>query len=153
MALVHDMAESLVGDITPVDGVSREEKNRREGATMEFLTKRLLGSGVESGTEVQGEGLRRIWEEYEEAETLEARFVHDVDKIELLLQMVEYERSRGEGGGEEDGGGLDLSEFMGVARKIYLDETKVWADEILREREAFWKEKEKEKGEGKGKLR
>ena len=30
MALVHDLAESLVGDITPNDGVSKEEKYRRE---------------------------------------------------------------------------------------------------------------------------
>lgn len=145
MALVHDMAESLVGDITPVDGVSRDEKNRREASTMEFLTTKLLGAS--SGTAEQAKGLRDIWLEYEDAETLEARFVHDVDKIELLLQMVEYEKSRGEGGD------MDLSEFTGVARRIYLDETKVWSDEILKEREAFWTEKEKGEGEGKGKSR
>jgi putative hydrolase of HD superfamily len=27
MALVHDMAEALVGDITPMDGVTKHEKN------------------------------------------------------------------------------------------------------------------------------
>jgi len=30
MALVHDLSESLVGDITPYDNVSKEEKSRRE---------------------------------------------------------------------------------------------------------------------------
>lgn len=30
MALVHDLAECLVGDITPFCGVSREEKHKRE---------------------------------------------------------------------------------------------------------------------------
>ena len=30
MALVHDLAESLVGDITPYDNVSKDEKFRRE---------------------------------------------------------------------------------------------------------------------------
>lgn len=30
MALVHDLAESLIGDITPHDGVSKEEKFRKE---------------------------------------------------------------------------------------------------------------------------
>ena len=30
MALVHDLAESLVGDLTPQDGVSKAEKYRRE---------------------------------------------------------------------------------------------------------------------------
>lgn len=30
MALVHDLAESIVGDITPHNGVSKDEKYRRE---------------------------------------------------------------------------------------------------------------------------
>jgi 5'-deoxynucleotidase YfbR-like HD superfamily hydrolase len=30
MALVHDLAESIVGDLTPHCGVSREEKHRME---------------------------------------------------------------------------------------------------------------------------
>ena len=30
MALVHDLAESKIGDITPLDGISKEEKYRRE---------------------------------------------------------------------------------------------------------------------------
>ena len=30
IALVHDMAESIVGDIAPMDNVSKEEKHRRE---------------------------------------------------------------------------------------------------------------------------
>ena len=30
MALVHDLAESIVGDITPDDDITREEKYRRE---------------------------------------------------------------------------------------------------------------------------
>ena len=30
MALVHDLAESMVGDITPHDGVSKEDKYQRE---------------------------------------------------------------------------------------------------------------------------
>ena len=30
MALVHDMAEAITGDITPEDGISAEEKSRLE---------------------------------------------------------------------------------------------------------------------------
>ena len=30
MALVHDLAESMVGDITPHDGVTKEDKYHRE---------------------------------------------------------------------------------------------------------------------------
>jgi putative hydrolase of HD superfamily len=130
MALVHDMAEALVGDITPVDGVPKDEKNRRESATMDYFVEGLLGR-VQGAT--SGEALKAVWQEYEDGVTLEARFVHDVDKIELLLQMVEYEK--------EKDGELDLGEFSYVATKVELPEMKLWADEILTEREKFWEGK------------
>jgi len=127
MALVHDMAEALVGDITPVDGVAKHEKNRRESTTMDYFTNSLLGK-VNGG--ITGQELKAIWQEYEDSETLESKFVHDVDKLELVLQMVEYERVH-----EHQ---LDLGEFTWVATRIVLEEVKVWADEILKEREEFW---------------
>lgn len=127
MALIHDMAESLVGDITPVDGVSKAEKSRREAATMDLLCDGLLGK-VHGG--VNGESLKLIWREYEDDLTEEAHFVHDVDKIELLLQMVEYERA-----GE---GKIDLSEFTWVSERVKLPEMKAWTVEILAERTALW---------------
>ena len=129
MALVHDMAEALVGDITPVDPVTKGEKSRREAETMDYMSRELLGVW---GAGLQGEGIRAIWQEYEDGKTLESVFVHDVDKLELLLQMVEYERTRNEEG-------HDFGEFAHVARKIQLEEVKVWAREVLREREEFWK--------------
>jgi len=130
MALVHDMAESLVGDITPVDGVNKEEKSRRESTTMDYLCRSLLGVW---GQGDQGKAIRQIWQEYEDGISLESMFVHDVDKMELLLQMVEYERRK------EPKGELDLGEFARVARGIKLEEVKVWAREVLKEREDFWK--------------
>lgn len=127
MCLIHDMAELLVGDITPVDGVPKLEKSRREAETMDFLTKNLLRNVVGGTT---GEEIRAIWQEYEDSKTLESHFVHDVDKVELLLQMIEYEK-RGQGQ-------LDLSEFTWVATKITLPEMKAWGQDILKEREEFW---------------
>jgi putative hydrolase of HD superfamily len=131
MALVHDMAEALVGDITPVDGVAKHEKNRRESTTMDYFTKSLLGK-VNGG--LAGQELKDIWQEYEDSKTLESKFVHDVDKLELVLQMVEYERVH-----EHK---LDLGEFSWVATRIELEEVRQWADEILKEREEFWAGKE-----------
>ena len=123
------MAESLVGDITPVDNVSKSEKGRREADSMDYLTRDLLGRVGDGGT--AGEAMRAIFREYEANETLEAKFVHDVDKMELVLQMVEYER--------REGGRVDLGEFVHVAEKIALEEVRGWCAEVLREREAFWK--------------
>jgi putative hydrolase of HD superfamily len=128
LALVHDMAELIVGDITPVDGVTKPEKNRREALTMEYLSKGLLGS-VDGGA--AGEDIRAAWQEYEDSKTPEAIFVHDVDKLELLLQMFEYERTAQ--------GKTDLSEFAYVAKKIETDEVRQWADEIMAKREDYWK--------------
>ncbi|KAK5138159.1 hypothetical protein LTR08_004854 [Meristemomyces frigidus] len=128
MALIHDMAEALVGDITPVDGVPKAEKSRRETETMEYLCTSLLGNAAGP----QAREMRAVWQEYEDSETAEAHFVHDVDKMELLLQMMEYERSRE--------GRLDLGEFAWVAKRIVLPEVQVWADELLEERRVFWAE-------------
>lgn len=127
MCLIHDMAEAIVGDITPVDGVAKPEKSRREASTMDYITQCLLGKVGEGDS---GAEIRAIWQEYEDSETLESLYVHDIDKMELLLQMVEYEK-RGKGR-------LDLGEFAYVKTKIVLDEVKEWAEEVMKEREEFW---------------
>jgi putative hydrolase of HD superfamily len=132
MALVHDMAEALVGDITPMDNVPKVEKSRREAETMDYICDGLLGK---VGGGMQAEEIKKVWWEYENDETLEAHFVHDVDKMELLLQMVEYERSAE--------GSLDLGEFSRVAARIQLPEVKTWADDVLKERKTFWESKGK----------
>jgi putative hydrolase of HD superfamily len=128
MALIHDMAESLVGDITPVDTqVSKSEKARREAEVMKYISQTLLGR-VHGG--FAGRGLMEVFREYEENQTLEAKFVHDIDKMELLLQTIEYERSHG--------GKLDLSEFYHVMSQIQLPEIQAWGAAVLQERDAFW---------------
>ncbi|KAJ6011915.1 hypothetical protein N7499_013114 [Penicillium canescens] len=123
MALIHDMAEALVGDITPVDyHITKAEKARREASVMEYITTTLLGK-VPGGT-LSGQDIKSVFEEYEEDQTLEAHFVHDIDKMELLLQMVEYERSNE----------VDLTEFTHVASRIRLPEIQAWAAEVIQER-------------------
>ncbi|KAI0411309.1 HD domain-containing protein [Xylaria grammica] len=136
MCLIHDMAEAIVGDITPVDGVAKPEKSRREAETMDYISKNLLGK-VYGG--LAGAEIREIWQEYEDSETLDSHFVHDLDKMELLTQMVEYEKRANKA--------LDLGEFAYVATKIVLPETKKWAEEVLKERDDFWGNKEHVHGE------
>jgi putative hydrolase of HD superfamily len=128
MALIHDMAEALVGDITPVDNVPKDEKSRRESETMDYICTNLLGK---FGGGLNGQQVRAIWQEYEDSETLESKFVHDVDKVELISQMVEYER--------KFQGGKDLGEFTWVTKKIVSAEVKNWSDQLLWERLEMWK--------------
>ncbi|KAI1635048.1 HD domain-containing protein [Biscogniauxia mediterranea] len=127
MCLIHDMAESLVGDITPVDGVAKPEKSRREAETMDYLTRNLLGK-VDEGA--AGRQIRAIWQEYEDSQTLESQFVHDLDKVELLLQMVEYEKRANRT--------LDLGEFAYVETRLVLPEMQQWGKDVLRERDEYW---------------
>ncbi|MBP9750370.1 MAG: HD domain-containing protein [Candidatus Peribacteraceae bacterium] len=103
MILVHDLAESdpSVGDITPFDGISKEEKTRREGEAMAKLC-RDLPLGAE---------LFALFQEYEDGATPEARFAHQLDALEMGLQAKEYEAAQG----------IDLSEFVVSARKKISD--------------------------------
>ncbi|XP_048387141.2 HD domain-containing protein 2 isoform X1 [Stegostoma tigrinum] len=83
LALVHDMAECIVGDIAPADNISKVEKHRREEEAMKHLTG-LLSDEV--GKEVLG-----LWEEYENQSSVEAKYVKELDQFEMIVQAFEYE--------------------------------------------------------------
>ncbi|XP_013920818.1 PREDICTED: HD domain-containing protein 2 [Thamnophis sirtalis] len=83
LALVHDMAECIVGDIAPADNISKEEKHRQEKEAMKHLT-RLL-------SEDMGKEIYELWEEYEHQSTAEAKFVKQLDQCEMIIQALEYE--------------------------------------------------------------
>lgn len=99
MALIHDLAESDpdVGDITPFDGVSLEEKSTREHAAMKKLT-RILPNGEEVLT---------LWREYEALGSPESQLCQQIDVLEMALQAREYERQYKK----------DLSAFIDDARQ------------------------------------
>lgn len=94
MALVHDLAEAEVGDITPADNVPKAEKHLREEAAMRRIRDDLLaGSGL-------GRELYDLWLEYDQGETEDARLVKEIDKLEMIIQADEYERDQGKDLGE-----------------------------------------------------
>lgn len=90
MALVHDLAEAIVGDLTPNCGVSASEKSLCEQQAFDHIASILSFSHPEFSKES-----RKLWDEYEADESAEARLVKDIDKFELLLQLVEYEARYG----------------------------------------------------------
>ncbi|XP_011647531.1 HD domain-containing protein 2 [Pogonomyrmex barbatus] len=83
MTLIHDLAECIVGDITPHCGISPDEKHRREDKAMEDICK-LLGD--------KGPEILQIFREYEKQESPEAQYVKDLDRLDLLMQAYEYEK-------------------------------------------------------------
>lgn len=95
IALVHDLAESLVGDITPYCGISREEKRDREIQAMKEIAELIKPNG---------DKLMELFYEYEKGETAEAKFVKDLDRLDMVMQAFEYEK--------RDGSPAKLQEFF-----------------------------------------
>ncbi|KIW44381.1 uncharacterized protein PV06_05393 [Exophiala oligosperma] len=124
LALAHDMAESVVGDITPHDNVSKEDKFK-----LEDFGFRYIKSLLDPFDPTLGEKLRTAWLEYEEGMTREAQYMYDVDKLECMIQAFEYEQmTLGE---------KNLEEFQGLAPKIRLPETRQWLKLLGQERQAY----------------
>jgi 5'-deoxynucleotidase len=82
MASLHDLAESFVGDYMP-DKISYEEKVLLEDKAMIKIISKLPSF-------LRGKYLD-IWNEYIDNSTLSAKFVHNMDKLEMALQAKEYE--------------------------------------------------------------
>ncbi|CAK7326476.1 unnamed protein product [Dovyalis caffra] len=74
IAIVHDIAEAIVGDITPSDGVPKPEKSRMEQAALNDMCE-VLGGGM------RAEEIKELWAEYENNASLEANLVKDFDKV------------------------------------------------------------------------
>jgi putative hydrolase of HD superfamily len=84
MAIVHDLAEAIVGDIIPGQ-MPKEEKSKLEANAM-IKIKETLGNTAEA------QFIHELWLEYELAETPEALFCKDLDKFEMIVQAFEYEK-------------------------------------------------------------
>lgn len=118
IAIVHDIAEAIVGDITPSDGVPKAEKSRREQAALNEMCK-ILGGGM------RAEEIQELWAEYENNSSIEANLVKDFDKVEMILQALEYETEHGK----------VLDEFfLSTAGKFQTAIGKSWAAEIISRR-------------------
>lgn len=78
MALLHDLAESITGDFTP-DEISKENKRTIEDQTMtDILSK--LPSNLE-------DKYGSLWKEYLMGESKESILLHEVDKLEMAMQL------------------------------------------------------------------
>ena len=93
LALVHDLPEVIVGDITPHDGITKATKR-----SMEQVAAETLFSGRPD--------LETLWQEYEAGETAESKFVKECDALDMALQAVRYHRDTG----------VDTDEFVASAR-------------------------------------
>ena len=81
MVLMHDLAESIVGDYMPGD-VTARQKLAKEKKAMKFIL-----SGLPKDVREEYE---EIWLEYLHNRTEIARFVRRMDKLEMALQANQY---------------------------------------------------------------
>ncbi|KAL5400250.1 hypothetical protein PMIN03_012537 [Paraphaeosphaeria minitans] len=125
IALCHDMAESVVGDIPTYAGVSKEHKHKLERFGVDYIETLLSLSNSEVGARIKD-----AWLEYEEGKTPEAQFVREMDKLECLMQAHRYE--------QQTFGEKDLQEFQGLSAKITSHLGTAWMELLNQEREAHY---------------
>ena len=116
IAVCHDVAEALVGDISPAMNVAKEEKYRLEKEAI-LLIENILGKSTSPDA---GAFIRDNWLAYESQATPEARFVRDMDLLEMIMQAHTYEKTES----HLDKGRLDS--FFASAAKL----THPWSKEI-----------------------
>lgn len=82
MILLHDLAESEIGDYTPGQ-IDLVKKNEIENTAFLKILKDLPDSIASQ--------YRDIWKEYQENKTLESQLVHQLDRLEMALQGKTYQ--------------------------------------------------------------
>src|SRR5919107_2558488 len=81
MCIIHDLAESIIGDYMP-DEISIGEKQIKEDNAMKIV--------ISSFPDKIAVLYSNIWKEYCLNQTKEARLVKQLDKVEMFLQANEY---------------------------------------------------------------
>lgn len=81
MALIHDLGEVYTGDLTPDDPIDSQEKYQSEVQSVYKILDKFPN----------GRHFIKLWEEYEVGTSPEAKFVRQIDRLEMGLQAGVYE--------------------------------------------------------------
>ncbi len=82
MALVHDLPEVITGDIAV--------RNKKEDQRVTDGEKKALERKAAEKLFASQPEMLSLWEEYVENKTPESKLIHDLDKVEMVLQALEY---------------------------------------------------------------
>lgn len=105
MAVIHDIAEAETGDITPHDGYSQKDKMEKEHLAFLKIFKDIPLSGAYID----------LWIEYEAQITPEAIIIKNIDKLEMAITAMEYQK---------ENPSSDLAEFVDEAER-HIDDPKI----------------------------
>ena len=90
LALIHDLEEAIMGDLTPQDkaslGPTKVQKDR-ETAIRELLSKLPSKSRA---------SYLKLWTDLKERRSKEARLVHQLDNVEMAFQAHKYGKRMGQ---------------------------------------------------------
>ena len=81
MALLHDLAESIVGDMTP-DKINDKRKINRENKAMKQILENLPSN--------LSQEYIVLWDDFQKNSSKEANFLHEIDKLEMAFQAKFY---------------------------------------------------------------
>lgn len=101
MLLLHDLAETRIGDIVTLEKDKREiEDENSSFAYYEYLCSfpHIYGLGNQ----------KKAWDEFVENSTINAKIANDIDKMEPLIQAYIYKKKGNE---------INLGEWKEYARK------------------------------------
>ncbi len=85
MALIHDLAESVTGDIDAIDQINDTDKDKIQNKHRDEV--KAMGK-ILKGIPFAGD-IYKVWDEFEEQKLPEAKFVKALDKIEAYLHLDE----------------------------------------------------------------
>lgn len=118
ICLVHDIGESIIGDITPRDQVAPQTKREQEDSAVRQIASLLPSTWAQ-------EELYSLFREYETGTSAEAVLARDLDKYDMVLQALEYEHTHT----------IDLSSFFDSTRDLFqTDLIKAWAQRLYARR-------------------
>ena len=86
MILVHDLAESIIGDITP-EAINPSKKRKIEEEAFSTILSKFPQNNLTKD-------LSDVWKEYNEHRSVDSKIIHIIDKMEMLLQADFYFENR-----------------------------------------------------------
>jgi putative hydrolases of HD superfamily len=104
MLVIHELEEVIIGDLTPFDNITREEKNAKGELAVEYILKDLI----------KKDEYMNLTREFNKKETNDSKFASCCDKLELILQMKIYEEN-----GFSD---INLAENSDLLKKSWIIE-------------------------------